>query len=123
MLRCMLIGMAIGVATEVSARQLSLWVYRQPVTPVVNVIVVFGLVMGGVASAVPAVGFFPAFVIAFVIGLAYEIANLTVFDWWYFPGERLAFIRGHFAIVTVVAALWGAVPLVAAGVNAAVFHS
>jgi hypothetical protein len=55
--------------------------------------------------------------IAAGIGLAYEIANLRVLKWWYFPNERLAFIRGHAAIVVVLALLWGAVPVMIVGVQ------
>lgn len=121
MLRCILIGMIIGVASEAGARRLSLWIYRQPQYPIMNVIVMFGIVMGGIASLVPSLGITAAFSIAFAIGLGYEIANLRILDWWYFPGERLAFIRGHAAIVVVISLLWGAVPLMAAAVHAALW--
>ncbi len=114
MLRCMLIGSLIGVATEVAARAFKLWIYRQPQTPVLNVIVMFGVLMGGVAGFVPRIGLLRAFLIAFGIGLLYEIANLQFLNWWYFPGERLAVVRGHAAIVVVLALLWGALPVMIA---------
>jgi hypothetical protein len=38
--------MAIGVASEVSAFQLRLWVYRSPVYPVLNVLLVFVALLG-----------------------------------------------------------------------------
>lgn len=123
MLRCMLISMVIGIVGEITARTRRLWIYRSAQTPIVNVIVMFGVVMGGVAAFVPNVGLLPAFFVAFAIGLVYEIANLSVLDWWYFPDERLAFIHGHAAIVVVIAVLWGTVPVITAVLRAAVFGS
>ncbi len=119
-MRCILIGSLIGVATEIMARAFKLWVYRQPQTPILNVIVMFSLVMGGVASLVPRIGLLPVFLIGFAIGLLYEIANLQWLDWWYFPGERLSLLRGHTAIVLVIALLWGAVPVMIASAQAGI---
>jgi len=110
----MVIGMAIGVVTEVAAYLLRLWVYHQPQTPIVNIVVMFGFIMGGLACSVRVLGLLGAFVSAFVIGLLYEIANLSVLRWWYFPDERLGFIRGNAQIVLVIAVLWGVVPVVIA---------
>ena len=121
MLRCMLISMVIGIVSEITARMLRLWVYRSGRTPIVNVVVMFGLVMGGIAALVPHIGLLPVFCLAFAVGLMYEIANLYALDWWYFPDERLAFIQGHAAIVVTIALLWGAVPLLTAGVRTAGF--
>jgi len=119
-LRCVVIGMAIGVATELVARTFRLWIYHQRQTPVLNIIIVFGLIMGTLASRMRPLGL-PAVVGgAFGIGLLYEIANLLVMKWWYFPNERLAFIRGHAAIVVVLALLWAAVPPLIVGVQTVV---
>jgi hypothetical protein len=115
----MLIGMVIGVAMEVAARTLRLWIYHQPQTPMLNVVAMFGVIMGGIASLVPRIGLAPAFVLAVAVGLGYEIANLQLLNWWYFPDERLWFIRGHTAIVVVIALLWGLTPVVIAGAQAA----
>jgi len=114
-----LIGMTVGVITEVCARLLKLWVYRQPQTPVLNVIVIFGLVMGAIAMLVPDHGLWLPFVLGAAVGLAYEVANLTALKWWDFPDARLGFIRGHAAIVVVMTLGWGAVPLITAKVHAA----
>jgi hypothetical protein len=121
MLRCMLIGGVIGVVSEFGARTLRLWIYRQPHYPIINVIVTFGIIMGAIASFVPSIGPLPAFAIAFVYGLAYEIANLRVLHWWDFPDERVGFIRGHAAIVVAIALLWGVVPLMIVAVQATLF--
>jgi hypothetical protein len=112
LLRYVLIGMAIGVVTELVARTLRLWIYQKPQTPVLNVVIVFGLIMGGLASRTKLLGLPVVMGVAFAIGVLYEVANLRVLKWWHFPNERLAFIRGHAAIVVVLALLWAAVPAV-----------
>ena len=118
MLTYVLIGMTLGVVTEVSARLLTLWVYRQSQTAVLNIFVVFGCIMGAIATLVPRHGMLPAFVAGCGVGLAYEVANLAVFKWWDFPDRRLGFIRGHAAIVAVMSLAWGTVPLITASVHA-----
>jgi hypothetical protein len=120
MLRFMLIGVLIGIATELGAWALGLWVYRQPQTPVLNVVVMFGVIMGGVASLVRVIGLLPAYWLGFAVGLIYEVLNLRVLKWWDFPGERLAFVRGHTAIILVLAVAWGVVPVVIANAQTAV---
>lgn len=120
MLRCIVIGLGLGVAVEVVARVLNLWRYHHAQTPILNVIGMFGLVMGGLAGLVPQLGAAGSAGAAFAAGLAYEILNLRVLRWWYFPGERMGFIAGHTAIVLVLAALWGATPLLIAEAAAAV---
>ncbi len=117
----MLISVIIGIVTELNARALRLWIYRSPQLPILNVLVMFGVVMGGIASLVPTFGLLPVFLIAFGVGLAYEIANLNLLNWWYFPGERIAFIRGHTAIVVVIAIFWGVVPVMTEAVETALF--
>ena len=118
MLRYVVIGMVIGVATELVARTFRLWIYHQAQTPVLNVIIIFGLIMGGLTSRMRTLGLEPAVGIAFGVGLLYEIANLRMLKWWYFPNERLLFIRGHAAIVVVLALLWGLVPVLIVSAHA-----
>ena len=117
MLHYMVIGMAIGVVTELAARTFRLWIYNQRQTAVLNVIIVFGVIMGGLASRVRPLGIVVVVGSAFGIGLLYEIANIRLLKWWYFPDERLAFIRGHAAIVVLLALLWAAVPVTILGVQ------
>jgi len=105
-----LTGMAFGILTELIAWRLRLWVYRQPQTPILNVIVMFGLVMGGVASLVPMHGLLPGFLAGGVLGLLYELANLKVLHWWDFPDQRMAFVSGHTAILIVLSVAWGLLP-------------
>lgn len=120
MLRCILIGIGFGVATEMAARLLNLWRYHHAQTPILNIIGMFGLVMGALASLVPQLGLGGAFAAGLVAGLVYEVLNLRVLHWWYFPNERMGFIAGHVAIVVILSLLWGVVPLAVAEVNRAV---
>jgi hypothetical protein len=120
-LRCVIIGMVIGAVAEFGAGSLQLWVYRRLHFPIVNVVAVFGIIMGSIAALVPLLGLALAFVIAFAVGLLCEVVNLTRLHWWSFPGERVAFIHGHAAVVVMLALLWGSVPLLIASVRAAVF--
>ena len=121
MLRCVIIGIVIGAVAELGARWLKLWVYQRPHYPIVNVVAIFGIIMGSIAALVPSLGVVLAFVIAFGVGLLYEIVNLTHLHWWSFPGERVAFVHGHAAIVVAMALLWGFVPLLIAAVRAVAF--
>jgi hypothetical protein len=105
-----IIGVVIGVATELVARTFRLWIYNRASTPVLNVIIVFGFIMGVLASRVRGLGLPNVIALAFGVGLLYEIINLRVFKWWYFPSERLLFIRGHTAIVIVLALMLAVVP-------------
>ena len=54
-----LIGMVFGILTEIIAWWLRLWIYRQPQTPILNVVLVFGLLMGGLAAFIPRYGVLP----------------------------------------------------------------
>jgi len=115
----LLIGIVLGAAVEFGAWTLRLWVYRQPQTAVLNVVLMFGVLMGGLASMVPVIGVLPVYGLGFAVGLFYEMLNLRVLQWWEFPGERLAFVRGHTAIVLALAVAWGAVPVFIASAQAA----
>lgn len=114
MLRFVLIGIGIGAVSEGAAYAQRLWLYRSPIYPLLNVLVVFGLIMGALASRVGVWGLGPVFAAGAGVGLVYETLNLTVLDWWYFPGERLYGLRGHTAIVIAISLAWGTVPLATA---------
>jgi len=119
MLACVLLGVIIGTVTEVTARTGRLWLYHRPYTPVVNVIGMFGLIMGGLAAAAGHLGTAATFGLAAAIGLAYELANLHILHWWYFPDQRMALVRGHTAIVLTLTLTWGLVPLMIAAARGA----
>lgn len=114
MLRVFLIAVIIGAVSELLARTGRLWVYHRPVLAALNIVFMFGLVMGGVALLAPRLGLAGVFAVGFAIGLAYEIANLAVLHWWFFPDDRLLFLRGQTACAVGVAVAWGIVPVAAA---------
>jgi hypothetical protein len=107
-----LMAVVVGIAAELAARSGRLWLYRKPVNPVVNVIVVFGLVMGGLSLAVPVLGHMPVFLLAWAIGYGYEQLNFAVLQWWDFPGDRFLIFEGRQACAISVGALWGLTPLI-----------
>ena len=107
-----LVAVVVGIAAEVAARIGRFWLYRKPINPVINVIVVFGLVMGGLSLAVPALGHLTVFLLAWAIGYGYEQLNFTVLHWWDFPGDRFLIFEGRQACAISVGALWGLTPLI-----------
>jgi hypothetical protein len=112
-------GVVIGIVCETAAYLQGLWVYRRPVFRITNVVVVFGVVMGTLASRAARWGIWPVFGAGVAIGLGYEVLNLAVLHWWRFPDERVGPLRGQAVIVTGLAISWGAVPVVAALVRGA----
>ena len=123
MLRCILIGLLLGVVSETLARLLNLWRYHHTQTPILNVIGMFGLIMGGLGSLVPEIGWVRAAAAGGVAGLLYEVINLRILHWWYFPNERMGFIAGHTAIIAVLTVLWAAAPVIIATANASLPHA
>jgi hypothetical protein len=113
MVRAYVAAVAVGILTEAFARIFRLWLYRKPSYPVLNVLLMFGAVMGGLSLAVPALGFLWVFLVAAGIGYGYEQLNFSSLDWWYFPEDRFLVFRGRQACALSVGALWGLVPLVA----------
>jgi hypothetical protein len=107
-----LVGVLMGVAGEGMARAGQLWLYRRPLYPVVNVLMMFGVVMGGLSLLVPYAGAAIVFLLGVALGYAYEWWNLARLDWWYFPHDRFLVFRGKQGCALAVAALWGTVPVV-----------
>ena len=114
MLRVFLIAVAIGALSEMVAHFARLWLYRRPIYPLLNVLVVFGALMGGVATLASSLGLAGVFALGFALGLAYEVANLALLDWWIFPDDRLLFLRGKSACAVGVSLAWGLVPVAVA---------
>lgn len=113
MLEYYLLGVAVGAVSEGGARLFRLWLYRNPVYPVANVLVMFGFVMGVLlAPLVPDLGYVPVFLIAGAVGYGYEILNFRVLDWWHFPGGKFLIFRGEQGCSVAVASCWAAVPLI-----------
>ncbi len=106
---------AFGVLAETLARATRLWVYRSPVYPTLNVIFMFGVVMGLLAVLVPRRGTGFCFAAAAVVGFLYELANFHLLHWWWFPAGKFLIFRGELQISLALALMWGVVPpLVAA---------
>ncbi len=101
-----------GLVTEAIARAGRLWIYRSPVNPVINILVMFGLVMGGLSLSVNALGHIPVLLIAAMIGYGYELLNFAVLEWWDFPDDRFLVFEGKQACALSVGVLWGATPLI-----------
>ena len=111
MLAVWLTGVVIGALSEVAARAFHFWLYRNPVYPVVNVVLMFGLVMGGLSLLVPHVGLAVVFLLGLSVGYAYEWLNFAALDWWHFPHDRFLAFRGKQGCAVSVAVLWGTVPV------------
>jgi hypothetical protein len=109
-----LVGIGVGVVGEIGAFAQGLWVYRRPLYPVVNVLVMFGLVMGTLARVGAGLGVTGLFGLGFAVGLAYEAANFALLDWWYFPDDRFLGLRGRMACAVGVSLGWGTVPVLVA---------
>ena len=106
-----LVAAGVGVVAEVTARAARFWLYRKPVYPVVNVVVMFGLVMGALATQIHAWGMAPVTLLALAVGYGYEMANFRWLNWWHFPDNRFLVFRGEQGCAIAVACLWAAVPL------------
>jgi hypothetical protein len=114
MLTAWMLGAGIGVVSEISARTLRLWLYRKPVYPVINVVVMFGITMGSLSLLATRWGLAAAFAAGTAVGFAYEWLNFLALDWWYFPDDRFLVFRGRAAMAASVAVIWGAVPVMIA---------
>jgi len=107
-----LVAVAVGLCAEVTARVGRLWLYRSPLYPVANVLVMFGVVQGlFLASLVPVLGAVPVFLAAWAVGYAYEQLNFARLGWWHFPEDRFLCFKGKQACAISVGALWGGVPV------------
>ena len=111
----------VGLLTETIARTGRLWIYRKPINPLINILVMFGLVMGGLSLAVATLGHFPVLLIAAAVGYGYELLNFSVLEWWDFPGDRFFIFKGKPACAMSVGVLWGLVPLIIHHLNLLAF--
>ncbi len=106
-----LLSIAFGIAAEVAAYTLGLWTYRSVLYPAINVLLVFGVIMGLLAAFTRNMGIQLTFAAAASIGFLYELANFDFLDWWHFPGGQFLIFHGKLTICLVLALLWGSVPL------------
>ena len=110
-LTLILITASIGVFAEFTAYRFKFWIYRKPHYPVINVLFMFGLLMGVISLAVPVLGWAPIFIVATLIGYGYEKVNFSHLHWWDFPNDQFLFFKGKNACAWAVGCLWGAVPV------------
>lgn len=110
-----LIGIIIGIITEIIAYVLKLWFYRHPAFQVSNVTLVFGLLCGLLTYHAAESGNLSYAIIAMgVFGLFYELANLHVFHLWRFPAKTMPWLKGHLAVL-VTSAAWAGIPVMIYG--------
>lgn len=117
-LHAMLLGIAVGVVGETTANLLSLWTYAKQISPLLNILGMFGALMGTVSllssAGWGAGGWVATGVVGFVIGYGYEWANFLRLAWWTFPNDRFLIFRGRQGCALSVGVLWGIVPLLIA---------
>lgn len=121
MLETYLSACLVGLATEILARIGRFWVYCKPINPAINILIMFGLVMGGLSLAIPTLGHGPVLLIAAAIGYVYEQLNFAVLGWWDFPGDRFLVFEGKQACALSVGALWGLTPVITHHLSALIF--
>ena len=121
MLETYLSACLVGLVIEIIARTARLWIYRKPINPVINILIMFGLVMGGLSLVVPTLGHGPVLLIAAAIGYGYEQFNFAVLGWWDFPGDRFLIFEGKQACALSVGVLWGLAPLITHHLSALIF--
>lgn len=109
-LRTIVLGMVLGVVVEGLARLFRWWEFRRSSLLVVQIVLVYGLVMGGLASFVPRLGPFAIGLVAALVGLCSELLNVAFLHWWRFLDGRNDSSAGRLAVIVVLALGWGTVP-------------
>ena len=116
-LACVISALIIGAGTETLARALNLWRYHRPSTPILNVLIMFSLLQGGLIAAgighsQSLLAITPVLIMAGgLLGLAYEAINLFRLKAWYFPPTTLTFLGSPIDKAVVIGAAWGFVPV------------
>jgi hypothetical protein len=113
------IAVAIGVLGETVAARGRLWLYGRPLYRVLNVLGVFGVVMGGLATLGPGLGAAGLFAAGVAIGAAWEVTNLAWLGWWTFPADGPLGAHGPRTAAVAAAVAWGTVPVAVAWLAAA----
>ena len=120
---CALVAIVLGAGMEIKARLFNLWRYASPVSPVLNVVLMFGAVQGAlvaglVGGRLPLVSIGPViFMIGALIGVAYEGLNSFRLHSWSWPEGTLLDALGLKRPLDKAAAVgvgWGAIPLLCA---------
>ncbi len=114
---CFLAALAIGTCVEVLARILNLWTYRSPLYPLINVVLIFGLVQGfGVGWVIGGRealrGVFPVlFMVGAVLGLLTEGLNEYWLHAWSWSDRPILGIRRSIDKSAFIGVAWGFAPL------------
>ncbi|MFQ3325153.1 MAG: hypothetical protein ACI90U_002988 [Pseudomonadales bacterium] len=111
---------AIGILCELTARIGKFWLYRKPIFPILNIILMFGIVMGALSLLCQRSGLLPVFIIATAIGYAYEKINFSTLHWWDLPNDRFLVFKGKEACARSIAVLWGITPLISNAIQSAI---
>ncbi len=120
--RYFLIAAVLGGASEIIARALRLWIYRNAALPVLNVLLMFGMVQGvSVAWLIgghqPLIGVAPVlFMTGALIGVVYEGLNEFRLRAWSWPDASLLGLTRSIDKAAAVGAAWGLVPVVTAAI-------
>ncbi len=112
-----LLAVALGVLTEGAALGLKLWRYRNPLLPLLNILLMFGVVQGVclagfVGAQVPLLSIAPVLLMAgALVGLAYEGANHFWLQAWTWSAAPLVGLSQPIDKAALVGASWGMVPV------------
>ncbi|GIW45311.1 MAG: hypothetical protein KatS3mg077_2593 [Candidatus Binatia bacterium] len=117
--RCAALGIVLGMLVETAAWLFRLWEFRRRTTRFVTIVLMYGLVMGSLAAQVQPGRWLAIYTLAALIGLSVELWNLQFGRWWRFPDGHDDHGARRAAMVLVLAALWGVVPLAIAEGEAA----
>jgi hypothetical protein len=115
----LLAALAIGSATEAGARLLRLWRYRSLAFPILNILVVFGLIQGLVVGWVIGgrqnlLSIAPVlFMVGAVIGILLEGLNLYWWRAWSWPAKPLLGIERPIDKAAFIGFIWGFAPVLA----------
>lgn len=105
-----------GVLVETAAGLLRLWKYKSVFGPVLNIVVMFGLVQGTCVAGLVGYGQVPAsiapvlFMTGAVIGIFYEGLNEYAVHAWSWPDMPLFGLTASRDKAAAIGVAWGAVP-------------
>jgi len=114
----LLIAIALGVASELVARVLRIWVYRNVASPILNVLLMFGVVQGVgvgwlIGAHLPVISMAPVLLMTgAVIGITYEGLNEFRLHSWSWPETSLFGLTRPIDKVALVGVAWGFVPVI-----------
>ncbi len=103
-------GVLVGSVAEWTAYRLNLWRYRSPFFLGLNVLGMFGAVMGWAAGN--QLSWELKVSVAGLIGTLYELLNIFALQAWSFPGQKLGPVRGGIAISLTLGLVWACVPVI-----------